>query len=239
MTLGEVVAQNPAAAEIFDDHDIDYFCRGTRPLSDTLNEHNLSIEAFAGRLAGISSSTKKPFAEPDWQTVSLRTLITHIVETHHAYLHSELTALDKLTGRIAGQAGCDSARTSDLRRAVQRLKSDLELQMRKEEAILFPAIAELEIAAAETATRGNSEFGSVANLSRVLGQGHHRTARELQEIRLLTNNYTCSRAEQEGCLNDLFRRLRNLATDVHRHVHLENNILFPRAIELEKELNRE
>jgi regulator of cell morphogenesis and NO signaling len=233
MTLGEVVIQNPAAAEIFEDLDIDYSCRGNRLLSDALKEHNVPLDAFTGELARVGHPKRKQASQSDWRSVPLRVLIKHIVETHHGYLHSELPALEQLIAGILLHESSDGVPLADLHRTVQHLKRELELQMRKEEAILFPAIAELESAIVAGGQPRPSQFGSVANLSRVLGQDHHKAARELHEIRVLTNNYCCAPGVQTS-IPALFRRLRYLAADMHRHVHLENNILFPRAIALER-----
>ena len=167
--------------------------------------------------------------DPDWNTVPLRSLIKHIVETHHAYLQTELPALDKLIARLAQQCP-DGTILPDLHRAIKHLNRELELQMRKEETILFPAILELEATLAAGGQPDYSPFGSVANLSRATAQDHERATRALHEIRQLTNNYTCAK----DCAPELIRRLATLAADLHLHVHLENDIVFRRAVDLER-----
>jgi regulator of cell morphogenesis and NO signaling len=235
MTLAEVVIRNPAAAEIFEDLNIDYFCRGSRLLGDVLNESNVMLDAFTGELARVAAPNVKQRPEPDWQILPLRNLIKHIVDKHHAYLHSELPALDRLIGRMTTESPIDDVPLVKLHKTIQRLKRELELQMRKEEAILFPAISDLDASVAGGGQPNPiSQFGSVANLSRVLGQNHNKTACELDEIRELTNNYR-HRSGGHLAVPDVFRRLRALALDMHKHVHLENNVLFPRAVQLEKE----
>jgi regulator of cell morphogenesis and NO signaling len=105
--------------------------------------------------------------------------------------------------------------------------------MQKEEAILFPAIAELERSATSGGALRVSQFGSVANLSREMGKEHEKAARALREICLLTNHFTPV-PDGSARIPAMFVRLRALIADMHRHVHLENNVLCPRAIELEK-----
>jgi regulator of cell morphogenesis and NO signaling len=105
--------------------------------------------------------------------------------------------------------------------------------MRKEEAILFPAIVNLELTVAAGGPPIPSQFGSVSNVTRVLGQDHYKTACALDEIRELTNNFVCP-SDVQLTMPALFRRLKTLAVDTHHHVHLENNVLFPRAVALEK-----
>jgi len=174
---------------------------------------------------------KHQIPDTDWNSAPLRSLIRHIVETHHAFLQTELAALEKLLGRTA-QQNTSGAVVRDLHRIVQQLRRDLELQMCKEETILFPAIAALEATITTGGQPEYSPFGSVGNLSRVTAQDHCKAARTINEIRQLTNDYTCPKDCDPG-LAGLFARLSNLATDLHRHFHLEKNILFPRAIDLE------
>ena len=170
--------------------------------------------------------------DTDWNAVPLRCLIRHIVETHHAYLQTELPALEKLLGKNSRQ-GKEGPLLRDLQRVIQHLKRDLELQMRKEETIVFPAVAELEAIVEAGGRMEHSQFGSMANLSRITAQDHDRAMRAIQEIRQVTGDYTCGK-DCEPYMPPLFSRLANLASDLHRHFHLEKNILFPRAVDLEK-----
>lgn len=169
----------------------------------------------------------------DWEIVSLRKLIRHIVNKHHACLRVELPALDKWISRISEQHPGERDLLLTLQRAIQRFQRNVEVQMSKEEAILFPAIADLESASVSGGPPLEIQFGSVANLSRVMEAENHAAARALQEIRLLTNNYTCP-PEGSTALKTLFDRLRTLAAQAHQHLHLENDVLLPRAIVLEK-----
>ena len=228
--LREIVTDNPAAADLFDTLDIDYFCRGSRPLGDALREHSVSLDAFAGELA--RADHRPPV--PDWRMATLRALIGHIVDTYHERLRRELPALDDAIHRLDSEpAASKPAFLPALHHIVHQLRCDLELQMQKEEAILFPAIAELERSAGYGGSPRMSQFGSVANLSREMGKEHEKAARALREICLLTNHFTPV-SDGSARIPALFVRLRALIADMHRHVHLENNVLCPRAIELEK-----
>jgi len=234
MTLGEVVLQNPAAAEIFEDMNIDYFCRGNRQLEDALRERQVTLDMFAGELAQVAAPVRDQRPEPDWRLAPLRNLIKHIVDKHHTYLHSELPTLDKLVEKIVAENPGDTAPLQNLHGNVQRLRRESELHIRKEESILFPAIVELEASVSNGDPPNRSILGSVANVSRVLGQDHLKNARELAEIRALTNNYSHFPGGRLAA-PALFRRLRALAINMHKHVHLENNVLFPRAVALERD----
>jgi regulator of cell morphogenesis and NO signaling len=222
--LRDVVIADPSMADVFRNLNIDYFCRGEQLLRDALSERGVSLDRFhyeskRTHRQGASAAT------PDWSATPLRTLAAYIVDTHHAYLHHELPLLDRLIEQH--QPG----RLSD---AFRRLRHDLEVQMRKEETILFPAIADMEAALAAGRTPAARSFGSVANFTIIQMQQHRRTAASLHELSSLTNQYQCP-GEATPALHCLYRRLQTLAADLQYHIHLENNILFPRAIQLEKE----
>lgn len=226
--LGELVTTNPATADLFDRLGIDYYCRGQQLLGDALKEHNVSVDAFARELFRADRKTTD-----NWKPTTLRALIDHIVETHHEYLRRELPALEGLIGRIINQPLVEKpAFLAPLRTAIHELRRDLELQMRKEETILFPAIAELERSANSGEPRV-AQFGSLANLVRVMGREHEKATGSLKAIAALTGNFTPVPGTSAR-ISTLFEKLKALMGDVHRHVHLENNILYPRAIELEK-----
>jgi regulator of cell morphogenesis and NO signaling len=232
-SLRDVVIDNPAAAAVFEKHGIDYSCRGSRVLGDVLSESGISIEEFMGEMDQVARLTIGIAPGTDWRVASLRKLIRHIVSTHHAYLRFELPALDKWISKISEQHPGERELLLTLQRAIQRFQRNVEVQISKEEAILFPAISDLESAAVAGGPHSEMQFGSVANLSRVMEAENNAAARGLDEIRLLTNNYLCPPGSSTA-LKTLLERLRALAAQAHQHLHLENNILLPRAIILEK-----
>jgi len=174
---------------------------------------------------------KHQIPDSDWNAAPLRSLIRHIVETHHAFLQTELGALERLLGRCA-QRTEGGALAREVHRVIQHLKRDLELQMRKEETILFPAILDLETTVAAGGKPAYSPFGSIANLSRVTVQDNDKALLAMNELRELTNDYTCTE-DRESAMPGLFSRLSNLSAELNRHFHLEKDILFPRAVDLE------
>lgn len=232
-SLRDVVIDNPAAADVFEKLGIDYACRGGRVLGEVLSESGISIEEFMGEMEQAARVAIGSASGTDWRVTPLRTLIRHIVNTHHSYLRVELPALDKWISKILEQHPSERELLRTLQRAIQRLQRNVEVQMIKEEAILFPAISDLERAAVSGGPPSDMQFGSVANLSRVMGAENNAAASTLHEIRILTNNYTCP-PEGSTALKTLLERLRSLAGQEHRHLHLENNILLPRAIVLEQ-----
>lgn len=227
-----MVIENPAAADVFEKLDIDYACRGGRVLGDVLCESGISLDAFIGEVDRVACMKRNP-PGPDWRAVPLRMLIRHIVDKHHAYLRFELPALDKEITTNPEQRPGERELLLVLRRAIQHFQRKLEVQIRKEEVILFPAISDLETTLMSGGSPAESLFGSVANLSRAMEEENNGAAGALHEIRILSNNYTCPPDVSMG-LKTLLKRLQILAADAHQHLHLENNILFPRAVRLEK-----
>jgi regulator of cell morphogenesis and NO signaling len=172
--------------------------------------------------------------ERDWSTASLRSLIDHLVGTHHAYLRKELPALETLIVLAMSQPA-DGSTIGEVRGLVRLLHRDLELQMRKEEAILFPAILKLEANAEPCGEEDHSQFGSLRNLAKVTATAHEQTLRVLGELSKLTNGYTCSSSDPKA-LQNICRRLAALEADIQRHIFLETDVLFPRAASLEGEV---
>ncbi len=166
--------------------------------------------------------------------MTLRELIRQIVDKHHAFLHTELPTLEQLAGKVARDAADGHAPLQKLHDTVQRLRRDVELQMRKEEAILFPAISELEAAVEAGRRLAPSPLGSVSNLSRVIQQDQGKIRRAIAEVREITGNYTAG-PEDHPAISSLFRRLRELNVHMQEHTHLENDVLYPRAVLIEQE----
>ena len=213
---------NPNTGAVFDSVGLDYFCHGTRQLGDALRDRGVPFDAFVEELA----RTAEKSYQPDWSQEPLGSLIAHILEAHHGYLQRELPVLDEWAAQLARSSR--DATIGGLHRVVHGLRRDLELQMRKEEKILFPAIQNLEAAVVDADHA--CPFGSVANLLRETSREHEKTARGLLEIDELLGSVTGGTAERR----ELDSRLRELVNNMHGHLHLENNILFPRAIRLEK-----
>lgn len=229
-TVGNIVTETPVIVEVFERLDLDYFCRGSRLLGDALSECGVSFDDFMKeRRRAVRHAPAKP-ANGDWKTAPLRDLIRHIISTHHAYLHREIPALQQWAVTYQANQGVG---LPGLPQLLQRLKQEMEIHMRKEETILFPAIADMEAAVASGCRQPALPFGKVSNFSRVLEREHVSHAAGLHDIRVLTGNHPCPPDAGEN-LRGVFERLKILVADTHYHIHLENNILFARAIELEK-----
>ena len=159
----------------------------------------------------------------------------HIVDKHHAWLYRQLPVIEQLMDRVADVHGGKRPETVfPLRRIFVRLREELEGHMRKEESVLFPAIVRLEAQTADGGTLPRESFGSLRHPVSMMEDEHDTVAQYLDEMRDLTYGYA---PPEDACLSfrTLYHELEALEADIHTHVHLENNILFPRAAQLERE----
>lgn len=232
MTVGEIAAASPAAASVLERYGIDYCCGGARPFEDACRERGLPAAAVQQDLDRAVAATDVP--ETDWNTAPLRDLIHHILATHHEYLKLELPQLgQRLVKVVRAHGDKDPATLGELEAVYEGLWRELDLHMHKEEMMLFPAIERYEAAANAGLPLPPSPFGTIGNPIAVMESEHDSAGDALRRIRELTHDfqppaYACAtyRALLEG--------LQSLEADLHTHIHLENNILFPRAIELER-----
>ena len=230
-TVAEIAAGSLAAVRVFERLGIDYCCGGKLPLADACRTKGPDSEAVQRELdAATNASTA---AARDWNTAPLSELITHIVNTHHAYLKRELQPLSE---RLAKVYRVYNQRYGEmfigLPEVFAGLRSEMEMHMHKEERMLFPAIAANESAAGAGEPLPQSPFGTVNNPIRMMEAEHESAGLALAEIRTITRNFE---VPDYACVTfkALMSGLEELEKDLHLHIHLENNILFPRAVELE------
>lgn len=222
--VADLVLEQPARARVFERFGIDYCCGGQTPLQAACADKGVDVGAVLEALAEPLAADAE---DVDWTSVPVADLCDHIVEQHHAYLRDELPPLRLLVDKVAQ---VHSDRHPELRH-VQALfhatADELEQHMAKEENILFPACVALERGAA-----GGFPFGSVENPIRMMLHEHDEVAQGLAGMRAATGGYE---PPVDACnsYRAMLDRLAFLETDTHRHVHEENNILFPRAIALE------
>jgi len=227
-TVGELAAQVPGAARVFEKYHIDYCCGGKHPVGTACRERGIALQTLAQELEH-AVTPKAEANELDWNTASLRDLIGHILLRHHAFLRCELPRIAELFAQVVCAHGERQPALFQVREIFTALREELESHMMKEELILFPAIGKLEAAAA----RG--ERASLCSIEHPVARMQHEhevAGRAVAEMRHLTRDYAIP---EEACdvYRALFAALVGLESDLHRHIHLENNILFPRAATLE------
>jgi regulator of cell morphogenesis and NO signaling len=232
-TVGEVAASSALALNILDQYGIDYCCGGKRLFEDVCREKGLSPAKVASEIETAAAVQKAP--SRDWNAAPLRELIGYIVSTHHEYLKLELPRIGQRVRKVVEVHGeNDPAALHELDNVFDGLWQELDLHMHKEEMMLFPAIERYEAAAKSGAPLPPAPFGSIGNPIGVMEAEHDSAGRALTRIRELPVDfqpppYACStyRAMLDG--------LKALEADLHAHIHLENNILFPRVIAIEKQ----
>ena len=230
-TVREYALEIPAATRIFEKLGIDYCCGGGKSLADACLQAGLPVEEVLGSLE-INARSDETFADEDWQSSSQAELIAHIVEKHHAFTREELERLEALLAKVCGVHGQNHPELFHIQTQFGKLRADLEPHMLKEEGVLFPYIVQLEEAAVAKQTLPQPPFGTVRNPVRVMMAEHEAAGYILGRMREASLDYS---VPPDGCISykTLYSALAALEVDLHQHIHLENNILFPRAAELE------
>jgi len=229
--VGQIVARQPRLAAVLDKLQIDYCCGGQRPLGDACRDRGLNVGDVVEQLTAQVQEPDPAANQTNWLKQSLTALCDHIEATHHAYLREELIWLTALVDKVVAAHGEAHPSLHQVRSAFLELRSELEPHMMKEEQVLFPAIRQMEARGEPLAF----PFGSVGNPIHCMEHEHEAAGAALARLRELTDGYQAP----EGACNTYRAMLDSLArleADMHQHVHKENNVLFPRAIELEKGL---
>jgi len=227
MTVREVAAQVPESTRLFETLKIDYCCGGNRPLTEACASAGVEVDSVMEQLSVLGKSDPVDSAV-DFQKLSLTELITHILETHHVFTKSEIARIRALVTKVIGAHGANHPELLTVGELFQRLCSDLEPHMFKEERVLFPYIVRME--QAETVLA--APFGTVKNPIRMMMMEHDTAGDLLRKLRAATSDY---RVPPDACISyqTLYQALEGFEKDLHQHIHLENNVLFPKAVELE------
>jgi len=231
-TVRELVGRYPQTRSAFEQYGIDYCCGGGQSLADAARKHGLELPTLVAAVdkALHSASKGSTSVDKDWYAVPLPELIRHIVGVHHAYLKKELPRLAMLDQRVLRAHG---ARHGDVLRQVHTLfvslEKDLSSHLDKEEKTVFPQIAAAVGRASEKATDPGASSASVRDPLGQLEQEHDSAGKTLARLREVTNNYTLP---SDACptFKALYDELQQIEADLHQHIHLENNVLFPRAV---------
>lgn len=220
--IGAIVAALPKAGEVFSRHQIDFCCGGQRQLSAALAEQGLEPEPLLAELDQAFAEAEE-LKQPgkDWRVASLRDLLDHIVNTHHAYLNTSLPELGQLTTTILRVHGQNHRELAKVHRLFHTLKLDLEQHLITEEEEVFPLIREYEQSGSEQARKE-----AIARIA-ALESEHVGAGDILKELRRITADYT---VPSDGCgtFQRTYDLLQELESDLFRHIHLENNILHER-----------
>jgi len=230
-TVREYALEIPAATRIFEKLGIDYCCGGGKSLADACTAAGVSVDEVLDSLNADLESVSTSAAR-DWQALTQAELITHIVEKHHAFTREELVRLEALLAKVSGVHGQNHPELFQIQDQFGKLRGELESHMLKEESVLFPYIVRMEEAAVVNQTLPPTPFRTVQNPVRVMMAEHDAAGYILGRIREASSDYA---VPPDGCISykTLYSALTALEVDLHQHIHLENNILFPRALAME------
>jgi regulator of cell morphogenesis and NO signaling len=220
-TVGEIVAENPSQARVFQAFGIDFCCQGGRTLSEACTLKGIGIESVIEQLEAASAEKTPPEHNP--ALLPPVELIRHIVSRHHTYLKSELPRLHAMAERVANVHGGHTPSLVEVFGVFQAMAEELDGHMMKEEHILFPAI--------EALCAGNGAVMPLDGPVACMLREHDDAGEALARMRELTHGFT---PPPEACntYRALFAGLAELEEDLHRHIHLENSVLFPQAMKL-------
>jgi regulator of cell morphogenesis and NO signaling len=227
-SVGQIVAAQPLLARVFERVGIDYCCGGKRSLAEACAAKGLDAATVAVMLdAAAQDLGPKPAISAS--TISLTALADHIESTHHLYLKEELPLLVEKAERVAQKHAWRDPRLTAVAGTMHALAEEMFSHMAKEERILFPLVRELE----QTGAISHA-CGSLANPIRQMESEHDSAGGALARLRALTDGFTPD-ADSCNTHRALLAALAELETDLHEHVHKENNVLFPRALALERQ----
>lgn len=234
-TVRDLVGHYSVTRPIFEKYGIDYCCGGGICLADAASEHGVELSTLIDALKNAFLTTgKSNVADKDWYAAPLDELVTHIVDVHHGYMKTALSRLRLLVPKVLKAHG---ARHGDMLEQVQRifneLDADISAHLAKEEQMLFPYIVALATSIRDHSPKPQPPFGSARNPIRQMEHEHENAGALLTQLRQITNQYTLL---PDACptFAAMYEELQHMEADLHQHIHLENNILFPRTIDLEE-----
>lgn len=229
-TVGEVVANDFRTAAIFEKHGIDFCCKGNTPVQEACAKKNIAVDEVIKDLEALQSSAmEETTAYKAW---SAKQLIDHIEEKHHRYVAEKIPVILQFLNKLCKVHGGRHPELHEVYQLFHDSAGELTQHMKKEELILFPRI--MKLASASSETNGMTP-GMVFSPIEMMMHEHDTEGERFRRISELTNNY---QAPSDGCTTYqvTYAMLREFEQDLHLHIHLENNILFPKAILLEKEM---
>jgi regulator of cell morphogenesis and NO signaling len=233
-TVRELALEVPGATRVFEKLKIDYCCGGGRSINEACKAAGVRVDELTRMLE--EAGARQVDGERDFQSGPLANLIRHILDTHHVYTREESARIRALLDKVCSKHGERHPELREVAALFLKLDADLQPHLFKEEQILFPYILRLEEAAVRKSPPPFAPFGTVGNPVRMMMFEHDTAGDLLRELRAAALDYA---APEDACTSfrTLYRALEEFEQDLHRHIHLENNALFPRAVGLEAALS--
>ena len=231
-TIGEMVADDFRMASVFSKYGIDFCCKGGRTLEEVCEKKNIPVSQLAGELEQARLSSAQPTDFASWPS---DLLIDYIEKRHHRYIEEKSPVLIQYLNKLCKVHGDRHPELFQINEWFTASAGELAAHMKKEELILFPFIKKMEQARREGTDLQRPHFGTVENPVAMMKDEHTTEGERFEAISSLTDGYTPP-ADACSTYRVTFAMLAEFEQDLHTHIHLENNILFPRAIAMEREL---
>lgn len=229
--IGKIVAENYKAASVFKSYNIDFCCNGNRSIAAASKEQNIDENVLVQQLSEILNSKQE--ADIDFKTWSIDLLADYIEKKHHRYIRTKIPEITPYLDKITDVHGSSHPELYEIQELFAQSANDLTAHIKKEESIIFPYVRDM----VERKTNGEKlikpSFGSVENPIKTMHIEHDNEGVRFRRISELSNNYETP-ADGCGTYRVTLSLLKEFEDDLHRHIHLENNILFPAAIEYER-----
>ena len=228
-TLADIVKSDFRAARVFENYNLDFCCKGNRPLSEACSVKNLDADAVLQEVNSVLTGAPLDKSPDEW---AIDELANHILSTHHVYTKEMLPVIFAHSQKVGEVHGKNHPEVVEIAEIFSRVHDELNSHMMKEERMLFPFILLMAEAEKNNTHSDPPPFGSVSGPISVMEREHIEAGDGFFRIRELSSNYS---APEDACstYKVLYQELNEFENDLHRHIHLENNILFPKAIELE------
>lgn len=233
-TIGEMVADDYRKAEVFKRFGIDFCCGGKDQLDKICDKKGINLEEVKQALKSLDERQLQHNMQ-DYQNWGVDILSEYITNTHHKYVNDALPLLEEYSAKVARVHGDAQPEVIEIASLFQAVANELRIHMNKEESILFPYIKQMAMAKHLGELLPLSPFGTIRNPINMMESEHESAGGNMQAINELSNGYN----PPEWACNTykvLYAKLQEFENDLHQHVHLENNILFPNAINLEMAL---
>jgi regulator of cell morphogenesis and NO signaling len=234
LTLAQLAKTNHKAGTVFEKYHLDFCCKGKRTLEQACSEQQLPITEVVTELETVFSKEGSPVG-PDFEKIELSGLCDYIINTHHSYVKNEMPQIYAWLQKVASKHGERHPELYKIYEMFASVKEEMELHMKKEEMVLFPRIKELEKLAGSDSPNLQISITYLQSPITIMEQEHDHAGTMLNEIRILSGDYT---PPMDACTTYQlsFAALKAFEMDLHQHVHLENNILFPKSIQLFQKL---
>jgi regulator of cell morphogenesis and NO signaling len=232
-TVREVAVENSAATRVFEKFGIDYCCGGNQLLEQACGKAGVPVDDVLDALEMEAEAARAASQIRDWQNEPLSELVAHVKNTHHKFTREEMVRLTALLQKVCSVHGKNHPELFELQSACAGLARELTTHMMKEEMVLFPYIVRMEEAVIQSEPVLPPPFGTVENPVAMMEHEHDAAGNALRAMREASNQFALP---ADACVSyrTLYGALQAFEADLHQHIHLENNILFPRAIAMEK-----